>query len=57
MLSSFVHGLKTQLSDQEVSGLAKDEWCCKELVWEWGEEEGDVHDYGYFHESMSSLRF
>ena len=40
LLSSFVYGLKTQLGDQEVSGLAKeeakrkDERCCKELVWE-----------------------
>ena len=39
-LSSFVHGLKTQLGDQVVSGLAmeeakrKDERCCIELVWD-----------------------
>ena len=40
LLSSFGYGLKTQLGDQEGSGLAmegtkrKDERCCKELVWE-----------------------
>ena len=39
LLSSFVYGLKTQLGDWEVSGLAmeeakrKDERCCKDLVW------------------------
>ena len=53
--SSFVYGLKTQLGDQEVSGLAMEEAkrnnerCCKDLGWERGEEEGDLRDYGDFH--------